>query len=260
MQHQHPLQLTPNDLHMFWQTQLQELDNPENPDFKNHQLPLARIKKIMKSDEDVKMISAEAPVLFAKACEMFILELTLRSWIHTEENKRKTLQKTDIAMAVSKTDTFDFLIDIVPREDTIKDENLGAQRSTPLGGIPPEIQNYYFLAHHQQALQQQHQPQQSTQTQHSQQSSSSSQSQQTQPQAENVLENRSAGVLTSLPFMYQQQQQQQQLNNLRYQAQLMQQMHQLAHGQTGLGQGQTAETHHQEETSETNRDSVQHNF
>jgi Histone-like transcription factor (CBF/NF-Y) and archaeal histone len=32
----------------------------------------------MKSDEDVRMISAEAPVLFAKACEMFILELTHR--------------------------------------------------------------------------------------------------------------------------------------------------------------------------------------
>jgi len=36
--------------------------------FKNHQLPLARIKKIMKSDEDVRMISSETPVLFAKAC------------------------------------------------------------------------------------------------------------------------------------------------------------------------------------------------
>ncbi len=38
------------------------------------------------------MISAEAPVLFAKACEIFILELTLRAWMHTEENKRRTLQ------------------------------------------------------------------------------------------------------------------------------------------------------------------------
>ena len=35
--------------------------------FKTHNdLPLARIKRIMKSDEDVRMISAEAPVLFAK--------------------------------------------------------------------------------------------------------------------------------------------------------------------------------------------------
>lgn len=41
-------------------------------------LPLARIKRIMKSDEDVRMISAEAPVLFAKACELFIMEMTMR--------------------------------------------------------------------------------------------------------------------------------------------------------------------------------------
>ena len=46
----------------------------------------------MKSDEDVRMISAETTVLFAKACEMFIIELTLRSWQHTEAQKRKTLQ------------------------------------------------------------------------------------------------------------------------------------------------------------------------
>lgn len=50
----------------------------------NQLLPLARIKKIMKLDEDVKMISAEAPLLFAKATEIFIHELTLRAWLHTE--------------------------------------------------------------------------------------------------------------------------------------------------------------------------------
>lgn len=48
----------------------------------------------MKLDDEVRnqMISAEAPVLFAKAAEIFIEELTLRSWVHTEDNKRKTLQ------------------------------------------------------------------------------------------------------------------------------------------------------------------------
>jgi len=30
--------------------------------------------------------------MFAKACEIFILDLTLRAWIHTEESKRRTLQ------------------------------------------------------------------------------------------------------------------------------------------------------------------------
>jgi len=42
------------------------------------------------------MISAEAPVLFAKACEMFILELTHRAWAQTEEEKRRTLELSDI--------------------------------------------------------------------------------------------------------------------------------------------------------------------
>ena len=63
------------------------------------------------------MISAEAPALFAKACEMFIAELTYRAWFHTEENKRRTLQRSDISMAISKTDIFDFLIDVIPKED-----------------------------------------------------------------------------------------------------------------------------------------------
>jgi nuclear transcription factor Y gamma len=63
------------------------------------------------------MISAEAPVLFAKACELFILELTLRAWMNTDEGKRRTLQRGDIAAAVTRTESFDFLIDIVPRDD-----------------------------------------------------------------------------------------------------------------------------------------------
>ena len=67
-------------------------DLPENNPaaFKNLQLPLARIKKIMRSDEDVRMISAEAPVLFSKACELFIKDLTFRAWFYTKINKRKT--------------------------------------------------------------------------------------------------------------------------------------------------------------------------
>ena len=86
-------------------------------DLKNHNLPLARVKKIMKSDEDVRMISAEAPILFSKACELFIIELTHRSWIHAVENKRRTLQKSDIAISISRTDIFDFLMDVVLNEE-----------------------------------------------------------------------------------------------------------------------------------------------
>lgn len=150
-------------------------------DFKTHNLPLARIKKIMKSDEDVRMISSEAPALFARACEIFILEvrskgtvrvspgvlpppaartarrddtwalpqsnrplsslslsspqLTLRAWAHSEENKRRTLQRSDVAGAIAKTDIFDFLVDIVPREE-FKDEAGARVGAAPAAVMP----------------------------------------------------------------------------------------------------------------------------
>ncbi|KAL5192175.1 Nuclear transcription factor Y subunit C-1 [Glycine soja] len=131
---QHLLQQQQQQLQMFWSYQRQEIEHVN--DFKNHQLPLARIKKIMKADEDVRMISAEAPILFAKACELFILELTIRSWLHADENKRRTLQKNDIAAAITRTDIFDFLVDIVPR-DEIKDD--AALVGATASGVP-----YYY--------------------------------------------------------------------------------------------------------------------
>ena len=145
------MQQMKQQLRLFWMEQQAEMERLEvgsEQDFKNHNdLPLARIKRIMKSDEDVRMISAEAPVLFAKACEMFILELTLRcvvahllnlarkssgsrqswtnvglcvlasrsyrSWCYSEKNKRRTLQKEDIQTAIKKTEIFDFLVDVI---------------------------------------------------------------------------------------------------------------------------------------------------
>ena len=88
----------------FWTKVMVEMTKlPINGD-KHHELPMARIKRIMKMDESVKscvvlmvfayfkMIGSEAPVLIAQACEVFIRELTLVAWMHTEESKRRTLQ------------------------------------------------------------------------------------------------------------------------------------------------------------------------
>lgn len=138
MQQQHSMHELNNKLSAFWAEQTEEVSHAN--DFKNHLLPLARIKKIMKSDEDVRMISAEAPVLFAKACEMFILELTHRAWAQTEEAKRRTLQRSDISAAIQKTDIFDFLIDIVPRDDPKKED------VRPVGGVDAQQPMYYPMA------------------------------------------------------------------------------------------------------------------
>ncbi|XP_035218922.1 nuclear transcription factor Y subunit gamma-like isoform X2 [Stegodyphus dumicola] len=142
-------------LDVFWDREMEEIRNLGANDFKNQELPLARIKKIMKLDEDVKMISAEAPVLFAKAAEIFITELSLRAWVHTEDNKRRTLQRNDIAMAITKYDQFDFLIDIVPREE-LKPPKRQEDNVRTAAMHPDQVQYYLQLAQqHQAALQQQ---------------------------------------------------------------------------------------------------------
>ena len=139
----------------FWPKATEEIRAMGNAGLKHQELPLARIKKIMKLDEDVKMISAEAPVLFSKAAEMFIHELTMRAWIHTEDNKRRTLQRNDIAMAITKYDQFDFLIDIVPRDEvamkptTTNAKPQNATEMTPQVGtgavrMAPDQVSYYF--------------------------------------------------------------------------------------------------------------------
>ncbi|KAG0701073.1 histone-fold-containing protein [Suillus ampliporus] len=103
-------------LRSFWQRQVDAAEQ-ETPDYRHPPLPLARIKKVMKSDPDVKMIAADAPILFCKACEIFISEITARAFIIADSNKRRTLSRADIAKALAKSDQFDFLIDIVPREE-----------------------------------------------------------------------------------------------------------------------------------------------
>lgn len=106
----------------YWQELVNEVEAINEPganhdeDFRSHSLPFARIRKVMKTDEDVRMISAEAPVIFAKACEIFITEVTMRAWCESEAHKRRTLQRGDIAEALKQSDMFDFLIDVVPRQ------------------------------------------------------------------------------------------------------------------------------------------------
>jgi len=139
----------------FWPKATEEIRSMGAAGLKHQELPLARIKKIMKLDEDVKMVSAEAPVLFAKAAEIFIHELTMRAWIHTEDNKRRTLQRNDIAMAITKYDQFDFLIDIVPRDD-IKPtpSTTSKQREDNSVRMAPDQVSYYFQMANQQQPQQ----------------------------------------------------------------------------------------------------------
>ena len=66
------------------------------------------------------MISAEAPILFAKACEMFIVEMTRKAYYYADRSSRKTLQRNDIAAAITDTEIYDFLLDVMPRDEIMQ--------------------------------------------------------------------------------------------------------------------------------------------
>ncbi|TFY63295.1 hypothetical protein EVG20_g6379 [Dentipellis fragilis] len=119
-------------LRSFWQRQITAAEE-ETPDYRHPPLPLARIKKVMKSDPEVKMIAADAPILFCKACEIFIAEITARAFIIADSNKRRTLSRADIAKALGKSDQFDFLIDIVPREEPFGAVGIGKSAAAAAG-------------------------------------------------------------------------------------------------------------------------------
>lgn len=76
----------------------------------------------MNSVQINQMISADTPVVFAKACEIFIMELSLRAWMHTKENRRRTLQRNDVANAIRDEDLLGFLKDMVPMETQQEEE------------------------------------------------------------------------------------------------------------------------------------------
>lgn len=148
------------DVNCRFLTQTESLSPPTGSEnWKIQTLPLARIKKIMKSEEFIMqelerdrlleegqnpddkpaikfMISAEAPLLMSKACELLIREISSRAWQHTERNRRRTLQKQDVHAAVGESEVYDFLIDIVPRLAT------GASsRSAATAAMPHQITN-----------------------------------------------------------------------------------------------------------------------
>jgi len=80
------------------------------------QLPLARVKRIIKTDSDIKLIGSDAVVLIAKATELFLEYLVVEAYNKTKEEKRKILQYKDLARLVRETDELEFLDDMIPEQ------------------------------------------------------------------------------------------------------------------------------------------------
>nr|XP_025670734.1 nuclear transcription factor Y subunit C-1-like [Arachis hypogaea] len=70
--HQHQI-----EIENLWSFQRREVEQAS--DFKSGLFSLDRVRKMMKVEEDVDRISAEVPVVLAKACDLFILLSALPS-------------------------------------------------------------------------------------------------------------------------------------------------------------------------------------
>ncbi|OIT37108.1 PREDICTED: nuclear transcription factor Y subunit C-2-like [Nicotiana attenuata] len=93
------------------------------------QIPLGRVKKIMKLDQDINKVNAEALHLIASSTELFLEVLTEKSAQVALEKKRKTIKLEHLRVAVKRHQpTSDFLLDSLP---------VPSQPSNP----SPKIQN-----------------------------------------------------------------------------------------------------------------------
>ncbi|KAI5168702.1 nuclear transcription factor Y, gamma [Pancytospora epiphaga] len=116
-------------LAMFWHNAI-ERASTGTLRIKSLKLPLARIKRLMKVEEDVRMVASEVPIMFSLLAEVFVEELTTRAWMNTNEGKRRILQSPDITAAVKTSQMYDFLIYIVPLSEYDRLELQDSELST----------------------------------------------------------------------------------------------------------------------------------
>lgn len=73
------------------------------------QLPLSRIRALMKLNPDAGLASSEAIFLMCKATELFIESLTKESFVYTAEARKRTVQRKDVEKAIESVDALMFL-------------------------------------------------------------------------------------------------------------------------------------------------------
>eukprot|EP00742_Colponemidia_sp_Colp-10_P006823 GILJ01007310.1.p1 GENE.GILJ01007310.1~~GILJ01007310.1.p1 ORF type:complete len:259 (+),score=41.69 GILJ01007310.1:45-779(+) len=115
----------------------------------NSRFPMARVKKIMQSDEDVGKIATATPVLISRALELFMQELIEKTADVTQARKSKTVSATHLKQCIRMHERFDFLKDLVesvPDLDTQAEEPVtnekkrgrpkGSKNKTDPDGVP----------------------------------------------------------------------------------------------------------------------------
>lgn len=98
-------------------------------------LPLARVKKIIATDSDIASCSNNAAFVMTVATEMFLQHLVEQSYniVKSERKPRRNIQYRDVANAVARVENLEFLGDVVPKTQTMKNVRQ-KQQAGGLGG------------------------------------------------------------------------------------------------------------------------------
>ncbi|TFJ84584.1 hypothetical protein NSK_004049 [Nannochloropsis salina CCMP1776] len=109
--------------------------------------PLARIRKIMKLDPEVKTVSKEAALLVGKATELFLDMIGEES--HKASGRRRTLKSDDVAVAMRRQGKFAFLRPDFPmggKSNTGKEGGSGVSKRGERGNLEGKAEKMNAIA------------------------------------------------------------------------------------------------------------------
>ncbi|GAA5899293.1 uncharacterized protein JCM6883_005173 [Sporobolomyces salmoneus] len=97
--------------------------------------PLARIKKMIQTDEDVGKVAQATPIVVSKALELFLASLVEASVKDAESRGSQKLTAYGLKRAINATSTLDFCADIVegipdPQGDEEQEEGTKKKRQS----------------------------------------------------------------------------------------------------------------------------------
>ena len=84
-----------------------------------YELPLSRIKTIMKLSPKIDVVTKESLFTMTMATEYFIWTITKLSWKNGEDKKKLTY--ADLAKVAKKVERLSFLQEILPKKVTFKE-------------------------------------------------------------------------------------------------------------------------------------------
>ena len=107
-------------------------NNNKNKKEKNSliRFPLAKIKNIMKLDNDIKLCQKNAYLVIGKLTELFLQEIANNAHKICKNSKRKTINLEDINIAIKQNNKFSFIdINSIFYVDTIQNMNKSKKKS-----------------------------------------------------------------------------------------------------------------------------------